>query len=119
MPAAQSGVSENGVVNLTITSGVPTRNGYTFKGWSPTRSGSASYFAGDKVQISGGNVTLYAVWERSGSGYSGGGSGTSSGRNPKTGDESNLTLYMILLIASLALVAVIAWWLLKKRKAAK
>ena len=119
VPAAQSGVSENGVVNLTITSGVPTRNGYTFKGWSPTRSGSASYFAGDKVQISGGNVTLYAVWERSGSGYSGGGNGTSSGRNPKTGDESNLTLYMILLIASLALVAVIAWWLLKKRKAAK
>ena len=47
-----------------ITSDVPTRSGYSFQGWATSRRGAAAYFAGDEVQISGGSVTLYAVWTR-------------------------------------------------------
>ena len=75
-----------------ITDRVPTRSGYSFQGWATSRRGAAAYFAGDEVQISGGSVTLYAVWTRDGSGSSSsGGSGSSSSGGsgsgaPKTGD---------------------------------
>lgn len=54
--------------NLTLSSTIPTRTGYTFLGWS-TNSGatSASYSAGgtlsgDLSTVNGDTVTLYAIW---------------------------------------------------------
>ena len=88
---------------VRITTGVPTREGYTFQGWSTSRRGAAAYFAGNEVQITGGNVTLYAAWLRTG-----GGGGTVA---PKTGD-TNMGLYIGLLsLSALALAGtgVVLW----------
>ena len=48
---------------FTISTGKPTRTGYTFLGWS-TSSGatSATYSAGGSITLSA-NTTLYAVWQ--------------------------------------------------------
>ena len=88
---------------VRITTGVPTREGYTFQGWATSRRGAAAYFAGNEVQITGGNVTLYAAWLRTG-----GGGGTVA---PKTGD-TNMGLYIGLLsLSALALAGtgVVLW----------
>lgn len=52
--------------SFTVSSGVPTRSGYRFEGWSTTSSGSVEYQAGDTftVQKSAPAKTLYAVWTR-------------------------------------------------------
>ena len=59
--------------SFTIPSTQPTREGYTFKGWSKTPTGAASYQSGGTCLVSqtasgynGGSVTvtLYAVWEK-------------------------------------------------------
>ena len=117
-PAAQSGVSdENDSVELTIASGKPTRSGYTFLGWSASRGGAASYFAGNKVKITGGNVTLYAVWQKGGGSYGpGGGSSTTA---PKTGDEAPIALYAALAVISLGAVGAGAWLILRNQKKKK
>ena len=113
-PAAQSGVSdENDSVELVIASGQPSRSGYSFQGWAVSRSGSPSYFAGNKVRITGGNVTLYAVWQKGGSSYSGGGSGTTA---PKTGDEAPIALYAALAVISLGAIGAGAWLLLRNQR---
>lgn len=88
---------------VRITTGVPTRAGYEFQGWATSRRGAAAYFAGNEVQITGGNVTLYAAWLRTG-----GGGGTVA---PKTGD-TNMGLYIGLLgLSALALAGtgVVLW----------
>ncbi len=55
--------SQNSLIKYTISSTTPTRNGYTFLGWSTSSSASsASYSAGDSITISS-NTTLYAVWK--------------------------------------------------------
>lgn len=49
---------------MTISNLVPTRKGYTFKGWSTTANGKAEYQPGNKYNHdqNDGTVTLYAVW---------------------------------------------------------
>lgn len=49
---------------MTISNLVPTRTGYTFKGWSTTANGKAEYQPGNKYNHdqNDGTVTLYAVW---------------------------------------------------------
>lgn len=49
-------------IDLTLSSIKPTKTGYTFKGWSLTKGGSAYYQAGDTCEKNE-NLTLYAVWE--------------------------------------------------------
>ena len=77
-----------------ITSEVPTRNGYTFQGWGVTRRSAASFHAGDKVEITGGNVTLW---------------------KPKTGDEG-AGVYAALLSVSAFGLAATGSLLWKKRR---
>ena len=48
--------------NIPLSSTKPTRDGYTFKGWSSTRGGSVEYSPGD-IYNQDKNLTLYAVWE--------------------------------------------------------
>ena len=49
---------------LTISSSIPTRFGYSFQGWNTSASDTdAACFPGGSLTL-GGNVTLYAVWER-------------------------------------------------------
>ena len=49
--------------SFTISSQVPTREGYTFLGWSTDRNAAAaSYQPGGSIFVTG-TTTLYAVWE--------------------------------------------------------
>ena len=49
--------------NLTLSSTIPTRSGYTFKGWNTSSSAtSVQYYSGDTYTANA-SVTLYAVWE--------------------------------------------------------
>ena len=107
VPPAQSARSDNGVASLTITRQIPTRSGRSFVGWSTQRYGSAMFAPGEDVRLTGGDVTLYAVWERNGS---------SSGSAPKTGDESHVALYATLAIGSAAVLLGLALVSKKRRK---
>ncbi len=51
-------------IPLKLSTTVPTRTGYTFKGWSTTSTGSATYLAGGTYSADK-SVTLYAVWQDS------------------------------------------------------
>lgn len=59
--------SENVDVGSTlyITSEEPTRTGYTFKGWSKSKSDKYPQFkAGDAIHVSDQGFTLYAIWAK-------------------------------------------------------
>ncbi len=98
-------VQKDNVAELTITRQIPTRTGRTFVGWATQRYGTAAFAPGEAVKLRGGDVTLYAVWERNSS-WSGGA--------PKTGDESNVPLYVVLAVGS-AGAAYVIYRVLKKR----
>lgn len=50
-------------VDLTLTSDVPTRNGYTFLGWSVERASEYPvYTSTNNICTIDSNLTLYAVW---------------------------------------------------------
>lgn len=49
---------------LTLSSNQPTREGYTFLGWSTSSNGSVQYRPGSQYTENR-NVTLYAVWQAS------------------------------------------------------
>ena len=54
----------NDSANGAVSSAVPVRTGYTFKGWSTNENAaSASITAGSNISISK-DTTLYAVWEK-------------------------------------------------------
>ena len=48
--------------SIAISTNIPTREGYTFKGWSSTIDGNVEYYAGD-IYSTDNSITLYAVWE--------------------------------------------------------
>lgn len=48
---------------FTVTSAEPTRDGYTFTGWSDTADGTVAYTSGAIVEVEpGDSKTIYAVW---------------------------------------------------------
>ena len=60
--------SQYGNGNITLSSTVPTRNGYKFLGWSTNSSAStATYQPGSSFTLSY-NTTLYAVWQNESTG---------------------------------------------------
>lgn len=58
-PSAQSSAIN---APITLSSAIPTRDGYTFLGWSTTSSGTVEYAAGATYPVNNPTVTLYAVW---------------------------------------------------------
>lgn len=64
-PAAQSGTTTNSTIQVTVSSTVPTRDGYTFLGWGTSANAtSPSYQPNGTITINGsGSTTLYAVWQ--------------------------------------------------------
>lgn len=48
--------------SLTLSSTIPTRTGYIFKGWATSANGSVAYAAG-ATYSSNAALSLYAVWE--------------------------------------------------------
>lgn len=62
IPASQSKTAN---VDIKLSSGVPTRNGYTFLGWNTQADGKGTAYAAGAIyknDQNGGTVTLYAVW---------------------------------------------------------
>jgi len=58
-PAAQANIAAGAEVTLATT-GLPTRDGYTFKGWGADAAATATV---TKVTVSA-DTTVYAVWEK-------------------------------------------------------
>ena len=107
VPDPVSAPSENGIAAMTIPTQIPTRSNRTFLGWSTSRTGSAMFSPGEDVRLTGGDVTLYAIWQRNGS--------WSGVIGPKTGDDSNVLLYALLAAGSVAAITGIAVVLKKRR----
>lgn len=62
IPASQSKTAN---VDIKLSSGVPTRNGYTFLGWTTKADGNGTAYAAGATYThdqDGGTVTLYAKW---------------------------------------------------------
>ena len=62
IPASQSKTAN---VDITLSSDVPTRNGYTFLGWNTKADGKGTAYASGAIyknDQNGGTVTLYAQW---------------------------------------------------------
>ncbi len=49
-------------LDVTLSSTIPTRAGYTFLGWATSASGSVEYTAG-ATYTANSDITLYAVWK--------------------------------------------------------
>lgn len=49
---------------LTISSTVPTRSGYTFKGWSTSSTATTATYQPGATYNTDANLALYAVWEQ-------------------------------------------------------
>ena len=91
-PASQTKTED---VTLILTSTIPTRYGYTFKGWAMSSSAtSATYQAGGSYTANE-SVTLYAVWEINTYTVSfdaNGGSGAPTSQTKKHGQNLILTV---------------------------
>lgn len=62
IPVSQSKTAN---VDITLSSGIPTRNGYTFLGWNTKADGNGTAYASGATYThdqDGGTVTLYAQW---------------------------------------------------------
>lgn len=59
-PASQTKTED---VTLILTSTIPTRYGYTFKGWAMSSSATSATYQSGGSYTANESVTLYAVWE--------------------------------------------------------
>ena len=60
---APSAQSKTHGINLTLSTKVPVRDDYTFKGWATSSTGTVTYVPGE-TYADDSSVTLYAVWEK-------------------------------------------------------
>ena len=51
-------------VTLTLSSTKPTRSGYTFKGWSTSKTATSPTYSAGGSYTANASATLYAVWEQ-------------------------------------------------------
>lgn len=59
-PSSQTKIEDT---PLTITSSIPQKEGYVFKGWAKSKNAvTPQYLSGDSYETNA-NITLYAVWE--------------------------------------------------------
>ena len=59
-PASQTAISG---INLTLSSTVPTRSGYSFLGWSTSSTATTATYAKGATYTANVSTTLYAVWK--------------------------------------------------------
>ena len=59
-PSAQTTIVGD---KITLSSTIPTRSGYKFKGWSPSATATAAKYQPGETFTAEGSMTLYAVWE--------------------------------------------------------
>ena len=66
-PQQISDESGGSSITTTLSSTIPTRTGYTFKGWSTSSSATTAQYQPNStitLQESNKDITLYAVWEK-------------------------------------------------------
>ena len=97
------------------------RSGYTFTGWNTQADGKGTaYKAGDSFALTDKDTVLYAQWSKNGGSTGTGTNGTAKPTDiPKTGDNSNLTLWFALLIVSGGAVIATAVISSKKKRSEK
>jgi uncharacterized repeat protein (TIGR02543 family) len=82
-----------------------TKENYTFKGWATTAAGEVEYAPAQTFSIAA-DTTLYAVWK--------------SNASPKTGEGSNMTGWIVALVASaLGMLSIFLWYKRRQRKGMK
>ncbi len=59
-PSSQTKIQDEG---LTLTSSIPTKKGYVFKGWASSKNATAAQYLAGGVYLKNAAITLYAVWE--------------------------------------------------------
>ena len=98
-----------------------TRNEYTFTGWNTQADGKGTaYKAGDSFTLTDKDTVLYAQWSKNSGSAGTGTNGTAKPTDiPKTGDNSNLTLWFALLIVSGGAVIATAVISSKKKRSEK
>lgn len=97
--------------SMTVAENGFTRNDYIFTGWNTQADGKGTaYKAGDSFTLTDKDTVLYAQWSKNApaqdnvSNEANGGNGTKGTAkptdSPKTGDNSNLALWFVLLLVS-------------------
>ncbi len=86
----------------TVAKNVFVRSGYTFIGWNTQPDGTGTaYKPGDSFTLTDKDTVLYAQWSKNSGSAGTGTNGTAKPiDSPKTGDNSNLALWFVLLLAS-------------------
>lgn len=106
---------------VTVAQNEFTRNNYTFIGWNTQADGKGTaYKAGDSFTLTDKDTTLYAQWSKNSD-------SAGTGRNrtvkptdlPKTGDNSNLALWFVLLLVSGGAITATAVISSKKKRSVK
>lgn len=96
--------AETGVAGkiVTVAQNEFTRNDYTFTGWNTQADGKGTaYKAGDSFTLTDTDTVLYAQWSKNSGSAGTGTKGTAKPTDsPKTGDNSNLALWFVLLLVS-------------------
>ena len=87
---------------MTVAQNEFTRNNYTFIGWNTQADGKGTaYKPGDSFTLTDKDTMLYAQWSKNSDSAGTGTNGTVKPTDlPKTGDNSNLALWFVLLLAS-------------------
>ena len=91
-PASQTKTED---VTLILTSTIPTRYGYTFRGWATTSTATTATYQAGGSYTANESVTLYAVWEINTYTVSfdaNGGSGAPTSQTKKHGQNLILTV---------------------------
>ena len=87
---------------MTVAQNEFTRNNYTFTGWNTQADGKGTaYKPGDSFTLTDKDTMLYAQWSKNSDSARTGRNGTAKPTDlPKTGDNSNLALWFVLLLVS-------------------
>lgn len=64
---APSNQTKYGGINLTLSSTIPTRNGYTFQTWNTKADGTGTNYASSATYTTNAQLSLYAIWVASSS----------------------------------------------------
>ena len=111
---------------MTVAQNEFTRNNYTFTGWNTQADGKGTaYKPGDSFTLTDKDTVLYAQWSKNSDSKNSDSAGTGTNGTakptdiPKTGDNSNLTLWFALLIVSGGAVIATAVISSKKKRSEK
>lgn len=94
-PLNQSVPMFGGSYDVRVSTNRPTREGYSFMGWSMSRGGDVQVKPGDAITLDK-DIVLFAVWDA-----------VSTTDLPQTGDNSRMSLWLTLMLAALLALACI------------